>query len=201
VALRPQRVGNDVVDLTDPVIARHHDRGRFVARVCSDDERARVRSARDLWTLFASKEAAYKVLVKLGASPGFGHRSIRVAQDLATATWNDVRVALAVTGDAEHVHALAWTGGPPPTGRVVRSGGGPDDEREDEGARARAVLCDLVATATGCAPSDLRVVRDPAPGAWDGYGPPRVERGGALVAVDVSLSHDGRFVAAAATRP
>jgi hypothetical protein len=43
------------------------------------------------------------------------------------------------------------------------------------------------------------VVRDPVPGAWDGFGPPRVEHRGQLMAgTDVSLSHDGPFVAVAA---
>jgi phosphopantetheinyl transferase (holo-ACP synthase) len=186
-------LGNDVVDLTDPAVARHHESERFVARVCSEDERPRVATARDLWSLFAAKEAAYKALVKLGDCPGFGHRAIRVAPDLASVAWRDRRLTLRVSGDGEHVHAVAWIGDLRPIARVLRMEG-----LGGEGERARAVLRELVATAIGCAPGELEVVRDPVPGAWDGYGPPRLVRSGAPVDADVSLSHDGRFAAAAA---
>ncbi len=196
-------VGNDVVDLGDPAIARHHEDQRFVARVCSEDERARVSTAFDLWRFFAAKEAAYKALVQLGDSPGFGHRSIRVATDFASVSWGGRRLALTVTSDPDHVHAVAWSKGPEPTARVVRSEGvvraGEEvGEGSEEGARARAALRDLVAKTLGCEPGELEIVRDPIPGAWDGFGPPRVERSGERVDADVSLSHDGRFVAAAA---
>lgn len=189
-------IGNDVVDLTDPAIARHHHRERFVARICSEDERARVATARDLWGYFAAKEAAYKALLKLGGSPGFGHRAIVVAPDLASVAWRDRRLALKVAGDAEHVHAVAWSDGWKPIVCVVRADGTARSESESE--RARAALRELVAAAIGCAPGELEVVRDPAAGAWDGYGPPRLVRNGAPVDADVSLSHDGSFVAAAA---
>jgi phosphopantetheinyl transferase (holo-ACP synthase) len=187
-------VGNDVVDLADLAIARHHEDTRFVARVCSDDERARVATALDLWTLFAAKEAAYKALVKLGESPGFGHRAIRVAAGLDVVSWGERRLRLAVTGDSEHVHAVAWTDpSRSPIARAVRSQAG-----EGESDAARRVLRELVAEALGRAPEALEVVRDPSPGAWDGFAPPRLERSGERVDADVSLSHDGRFVAAAA---
>ena len=69
-------VGNDVVDLRDPDIARHHERSRFVARVCTPDEVARVAASDDphrvLWTLFAAKEAGFKVVAKL--TPGIASR-------------------------------------------------------------------------------------------------------------------------------
>jgi phosphopantetheinyl transferase (holo-ACP synthase) len=186
-------VGNDVVDLTDPSVLRHHEDAGFVARVCADDERARIGTARDLWALFAAKEAAYKALVKLGASPGFGHRSLRVAPGRASVTWRSLRLELSVGGDDEHVHAVAWSAGAAPTARVVRS-----DACDGESARARAVLRALVAEHLGCEPGSLDVVREPAPLAWDGFGPPRIARCGATLDVDVSLSHDGRFAAAAA---
>jgi phosphopantetheinyl transferase (holo-ACP synthase) len=187
-------IGNDVVDLTDPGIVRHHENRRFVERVCSESERPRVTTATDLWSLFAAKEAAYKALVKMGCSPGFGHRALGVAPDLASVAWKDRRLALVVTVAFDHVHAVAWTAGPEPLSRVVRADGPPGSESE----RARAVLRDLLSTALGCAPGAIEVVRDPIPGSWDGYGPPRVTRAGVPIDADVSLSHDGPFVAAAA---
>jgi phosphopantetheinyl transferase (holo-ACP synthase) len=199
-------IGNDVVDLTDPAIARHHDKERFIERVCCEDERARVATARDLWSLFAAKEAAYKAVVKLGGSPGFGHRSIHVAPDLATVAWRDLRLALHIAVGDDHVHAVAWTEGGRPLARVVRvdaeaspvvdAEASPPIEAESD--RARAVLRELLSTALGYPAGELEVVRDSSPGSWDGYGPPRVLLAGAKLDADVSLSHDGHFVAAAA---
>lgn len=185
-------VGNDVVDLTDPSIAGHHRRERFVSRVCAAGERAWVATASDLWTLFAAKEAAYKALVKLGHSPGFAHREIVVAPDLRSVRWRAHDLELSVTSDEEHVHAVAWSARTRrPLTRVARA-------ELAEGEAARALLCAIVGGATGYAAGELEVVRDPLVGAWDGFGPPRVEWRGTMIDADVSLSHDGPFVAAAA---
>jgi phosphopantetheinyl transferase (holo-ACP synthase) len=184
-------IGNDVVDLGDPAIEDHHRIERFVARVCADEERPRVRSKADLWSLFAAKEAAYKALVMLGRDPGFSHRAIVVAADRVLVRWGDYRLALRLTGDDDHVHAVAWDARlPEPVAHASRT-------PEPPGDAARALACELTARATGLDVAALRVVRDPSPEAWDGFGPPRVERLGAPIGVEVSLSHDGRFVAAA----
>jgi phosphopantetheinyl transferase (holo-ACP synthase) len=187
-------VGNDVVDLADARAACAHRDRRFVERVCGADEIVRAKSPRELWTLFAAKEAAYKALVKLGVDPGFRHRAIRVAADRQSVAYGDTRLALSVADGEEYVHAFAWTGAGTPMARVAQN----DGRETDEGSRARALLCAMVAAAIGCEADELAVVRDPAVGAWDGYGPPRVERASVGVGADVSLSHDGRFVAAAA---
>lgn len=189
----PEVVGNDVVDLTDPAIADHHLRERFVSRVCAPEERDRVTTPFDLWALFAAKEAAYKALVKLGQAPGFGHREIHVAPDLCAVKWRMYDLDLSVTADEQHVHAVAWSHGTErPLARVART-------VRPSGDAARELLCELVAAAAGCAVADLEVVRDPVPGAWDGFGPPRVERrGSSMAGADVSLSHDGPFIAVAA---
>ncbi|HEX4449048.1 MAG TPA: 4'-phosphopantetheinyl transferase superfamily protein [Polyangiaceae bacterium] len=188
-------VGNDVVDLTDPWIARHHEDADFVARVCSDEERRRVNTKRDLWRLFAAKEAAYKALVKLGRAPGFAHRALLVSADGGSVAWSDCRLALSVTDDLDHVHAVAWSEGHRPRARVARADGA--EAVADEGTRARDLLRDLVASTFGYLAGDLEVIRDPAPGTWDGRGPPRIVRRAVPLDIAVSLSHDGPFVAAA----
>jgi hypothetical protein len=183
-------VGNDVVNLTDPAIAEHHTRARFLSRVCASDELARVETALDLWTLFAAKEAAYKALVKLDCSPGFGHRCIRVDPGLRVVRWRGHELDLSVVSDGSHVHAVAWS--PPARSPLATVG-----RAEAGGDGARTLLRELVANAIGCRADELEVVRDLVAGSWDGFGPPRVHRGGMRVDVDVSLSDDGPFVAAA----
>lgn len=182
------RVGNDVVDLGDPQIAAHHLRPRFVARVCSEEERARVRDAQSLWSLFAAKEAAYKALVKLGFEPGFAHREIVVAADLRSVRWRDVTLRLHVEATGERVHAVAWEGEAEPSWGIEQTAD------PDLSASARALLCGALARGG----RELSVLRDPREGSWDGFGPPRLVSRGEPIDVDVSLSHDGRFVGYAA---
>jgi phosphopantetheinyl transferase (holo-ACP synthase) len=186
-------IGNDVVDLGDPAIAAHHRRARFVARVCGADERRRLAVAADprrlLWSLFAAKEAAYKVWVRR-APLVLAHRRFEVAADLASVGHGDATLALRVDGDARHVHAVAWDGDAPGLSGVAEIAAG-----VDAGVAARWLLCAAVAPHLGCAAHQLRVDRPPLPGGWTGAGPPRLLRGAAVVGVDVSLSHDGAFVA------
>jgi phosphopantetheinyl transferase (holo-ACP synthase) len=183
-------VGNDVVDLGDPAIAGHHRREALLSRVCTDEERSRIATGVDFWTTFAAKEAAYKALVKAGHAPGFAHRSIVVQPGACEVRWRDCVLKLSVDHGDGHVHAVAWSvGAGRPTARVARG--------SDPGRDARALVRQLVGDLVGHPPSALEVVRPPAPGAWDGLGPPHVEHAGRVLDADVSLSHDGPFVAAA----
>ncbi len=183
-------VGNDVVDLEEPGNAGALQRERFVARVLTAAERASVAaSARPLarlWACFAAKEAAYKVLVKLGPPVALAHRRFEVAADLGSVRHGDRTLALAVEEGEGFVHAVAWLEGPAPAASVrqLRPGEAP-------GAGARALLQEHLGGPA------VEVVREPLPGSWDGLGPPRVRQDGRWLPVDVSLSHDGRHVACA----
>ncbi len=189
-------IGNDVVDLGDPWAAGAHGRPRFVARVCAESERARLAVAADpctlLWSMFAAKEAAYKVLSKLGRARIFAHRAIVTSEALDVVRWQGVSLALRVTAGDGWVHAVAFSGAPPAFAEVAPV------EAEDASLAARRLLYARMAAETGCAPDDFRVVRDPRPGSFTGFGPPRLLFGTGPVHGDVSLSHDGRFVACAA---
>lgn len=191
-------VGDDVVDLDDPAVAGSHLRERFVARVCSAAERAQLAAARDpkrlLWSLFAAKEAAFKVVSKLalgaqlpgggGGPPVFAHRRFEVARSLRSVRYAPLELALRVTARGSWVHAVAWLGDLEPSSAVAALPEGGDPSRV-----ARARLLESLGGA------GLEVVRAPRPGSWDGFAPPLVFRRGVPLAVDVSLSHDGRYVA------
>lgn len=190
------RVGNDVVDLQDPEIADRHRSERFLRRVLADEEHARVVRAIDakalLWALFAAKEAAYKLAMKLGPRPVLGHRSFVVAEDLRSVRHAGRVFDLAVTRTADFVHAVSFVGGEPELVRVAPAVGG---LAGDPSAAVRALLASSVALHFGVDPGEIVVIRDPLPGSWDGYGPPRVLFGRSTPARDVSLSHHGRFLA------
>jgi phosphopantetheine--protein transferase-like protein len=198
-------VGNDIVDLDDPAIARAHERERFVARVCTPAERARLAASppparkRLLWTLFAAKEAAYKIAAKLGPAPGFAHKRFEVAPDLRTVrdVSTDTTMHLTIEADdaAGFVHAIATTDAP----EGVRHGVKMAPAGADLGKLVREASCRSLAELLGCESDELSIKRATAPGSWDGFAPPTVHRGSQPTNVDVSLSHDGRFAAFAGT--
>ena len=187
----PRLVGNDVVDLEDPANAGAHLRPRFVRRVLGPAEQAALAASCGplacLWGFFAAKEAAYKVLAKLGPPPPLAHRRFEVAADLGAVRHGEVVLGLRVVVEAGFVHAVAWLGGPPPESAVRALGPG-----EEPGAAARALLLERLGAGPG-----VEIVRAPRPGSWDGRGPPRAVRAGAWLGMDVSLSRDGRQVACA----
>jgi len=182
-------VGNDVVDLDDPVIGASHLRERFLARVLSPTEREHLASVaeakRYVWSLFAAKEAAYKVVAKRTVAPAFAHRRFEVAGDLSTVSYEGLVMRLRVETRGSFVHAVAWTGVEAPVSSVAQL-----ETTEDPSLGVRARLL----SALGGDP-ELSVVREPRAASWDGFGPPRVLCGGRPVGLDVSLSHDGCFVA------
>lgn len=182
-------VGDDVVDLDDPDNVRSASRARFVARVCGDVEREALAGAPEpaalLWSFFAAKEAAYKVACKLGPPPVLAHRAFTVDPALTWVRAGDRVLLLRVERGPGWVHAVAWSGeGAPDASVGALAGGSPSDA-------ARALLCARVGG------PGLEVVRPATPGSWDGRGPPVLMRDGRPAGLDVSLSHDGRFVACA----
>ncbi len=177
-----QLVGDDVVDLEEPHNVDHHP--RFAARITSDAERLMLASSPEpyvlLWTLFAAKEAAFKIAVKLAeAVPVFAHAKFAVARDLTSVRWEGLDLRLQIARGDGYVHAVVTTDAGPVETRVSRIAPGDDPSRA-----ARALL-------------GREVERDAVPGSWDGFGPPRLRNGG----LDVSLSHDGRFVSFALAAP
>lgn len=191
------RVGDDVVDLDDPFIARTHERPRWLGRVLAESELAALRASRDpktlLWSFFAAKEAAYKIAAKCRNPPPFAHRQFVVAPELRQIRYGKIVFDLVVEVEGACVHAVASTG----VGARV-AGIGIVEEGRDSGEVARRRLCQDVARHLRCAENTLGVVRTPSPERWDGFSPPILERDGRPSGVDISLTHDGRFVGFAA---
>ena len=78
-------IGNDIVDLAEPGVAGKERDRRFVDRVFTPAERARILDAVAptiaLWKTWAAKEAAYKVACKLREKVVFAHQAFEVAID------------------------------------------------------------------------------------------------------------------------
>ena len=218
----PVLVGNDVVDLTAPRATDRHLDERFLGRVFTDAERAGILADDDpslrLWLGWAAKEAAYKVVSKaLGEPPPFAHRRFAV-------TWagpgagvvrydaTEVRVVVQHAGSEGHVHVLAHMPrsieGPARVDRLDRVGApwlAPLEsllERltELEGASVHSVSSAAVRIAARADAARLldvevgrvEIVCGPGP---LGRRPPRVLVDGTPAGVDVSLSHDGPWIA------
>jgi phosphopantetheinyl transferase (holo-ACP synthase) len=100
------RVGNDVVDLEDPRVIGKADDERFVRRVFAEDEREAIRTALDadleLWSRWAAKEAAFKVVSKfLPQPPVFEHASFAVS-------WGGVAPSGAPDSTAPRIGRVAY---------------------------------------------------------------------------------------------
>ena len=189
------RVGNDVVYRRDPHIAAHHLNRRFVGRICSLAEGERVRTSREpgllLWSLWAAKEAAYKAVVKLRPGTPFAHRRFVVAESLAAVRYEDLQLSLELEANEEWVHAVACTGKADALSSVERM-----EEGADQKKAVRVLALREVAARFDLPRDRLEIVRPP--NAEGRPGPPELLIEGQPTGVDISLSHDGPFVACAA---
>jgi phosphopantetheinyl transferase (holo-ACP synthase) len=132
------RVGNDVVDLGHPRCRRRPSPDRLPRRISSGPELDWLDAAetsgargRRLWSLWAAKETAFKVVSKIrGDPPVFHHRAFEVElversgeegivrlEGLVSWSGVDVRVEGVATGT--FVHLVGWGPAPPGTGRPV----------------------------------------------------------------------------------
>ena len=164
-------IGNDIVDLGDARTLRNHD--RFDARVFTPHELGALEAAPDRrvmrWTKWAAKEAAYKSL--RDPSIRFIPREFDV-DHMGTVRWKGREISTSVAGAARgYIHVTAGDAWHAVKERM-------HDDRTDD---VRA----LVAEAVGDGFEDL---------CYFGPVPTMLLNGEAM---PVSISHHGRFVAAA----
>lgn len=192
-------LGNDVVDLTGPRTRGKAQDARFLARVCTPAERARIVAAppqerdRLLWQVWSAKEAAFKVARKRLGRPAFS--PARFETSFASAGEGEVRfrgwaVPVAWQVSADFVHCLgAWPRRPSGILSAVRA-----VERAEEPSEAVRVLARRLLAARGL--SGVTIGRE-------GREPPYLLdlASGRRLPGEVSLSHHGRFVAAAIWLP
>lgn len=186
-------VGNDVVDLLHPGVQPGAQHPRFDARVFSDGERrALARSSAPLrlrWTAWAAKEAAYKVMKKLDAETVWAPRRFvfhRESRTRGRVEYQGRSLALHIDANRERIHVVA--AGPSRAdaaqGAFVAERGDADPSEAVRRLALSAILPRLGLDAEAARIERRRRI-------------PYLVHGGRTAAVDLSLSHHGRFVACA----
>jgi phosphopantetheinyl transferase (holo-ACP synthase) len=192
-------VGNDIVDL--------HDAGepsaRFLDRVLAPAERRSAQGAAGVWRLWAAKEAAFKVLARAERTLPFTHRAFVVDLEAAVVRHPAGEVRVRWDTHPGAVSCVGWRGGGEPAtstatlDEVCAAPGtlGVEEARGVSGQLSIGVrlLCKrLLASRLGLEERDLEIRRP-------GGRPPEVwRRGRRLGRVEISLAHDGRYLACAA---
>ncbi|HNV04285.1 MAG TPA: 4'-phosphopantetheinyl transferase superfamily protein [Vicinamibacterales bacterium] len=218
-------IGNDIVDLAEPGAAGKARDRRFMDRVFTAEERACILGALSpalaVWKTWAAKETAYKIASKVRGKVVFAHRAFEVEPGAAGTAggWGrvrfdglDIRVRWETARDYVHCvgqliqHRPGDAAASPHEPRPVHSaivhhgqllsGTLSAAERASvhstPSARARLVARRLFERLGLQGVEVLRHWRE------RGWGPPVAAIGGEMLpGFDVSLSHDGRFVAAA----
>jgi phosphopantetheinyl transferase (holo-ACP synthase) len=184
-------VGNDVVDLGDPENQPEAIHPRWDSRVFTPQELDTLAAAPSLhrtrWMLWAAKESAFKAAMKMDPGLAFFPRAfaVELLDDASARVVHEVgrfQVRLDVT--VEYAHAVATPEGSPQASSRVR-------RLQDGGSPSRQVR-EMARLAIGSSmdvePSDIEV---------SVAGVPVVSQGGVALALDLSLSHHGRFMGCA----
>lgn len=194
-------VGNDVVDIGHPLCQPDAIHPRFDSRAFSASEIALLATAADThrtrWSLWATKESAFKAARKLDPRVRFIPRDfvVRLSGARATVIHRRARFKVWLDETDEWIHAVASLGGGKPVSRVD---GLPSDCGRiadiDPSERVRRLACSELAAQLNIAQEAVRIVTS--------AGIPRARQQGTrgleeYLPVDLSLSHDGPFVACA----
>jgi phosphopantetheinyl transferase len=188
-------VGNDVVDLHARAVVAGPRHPRFDARVFAPSEHRALRESAEpnalRWTMWAAKEAAYKVAKKLDAATVWSPlRFVVSLHDGGGGTVEHAgrRIPVRVDADAERVHAVAIDRAEALDG--VRARVAELSEGADPSAAVRRLAREELAPLLGAAPDAIEIARRERI--------PVLRLGGRDAPFDLSLSHHGRFVAFAA---
>lgn len=222
-------VGNDIVDLEEEGVkgeVPHHK--RFMQRVFSMEEQSLIacssRPNETLWSFWAAKETAYKIIKKISPGVIFSHLFFRVTfleqdkanlQDLVV-NYHGYAVRISICHKRGYIHAVgtlreadsAEAPHAPYSGVQVYPSGSSENYHDflhkffndeeiksigaPESAWVRYFFKRDLADKMGFDFSDLSLVRHRMDQKWS---QPLVYSEGALLPVDVSLSHHGKWVA------
>lgn len=185
----PIAIGNDLVDLQDPHCINKHLNTRFLSKVCSEQEIAFIERSENahvtLWSMWAIKEATYKALKKSLSQLTFVPVRFICNETFSECSWNGYTCVVDLQVNSNYVHALACTSGSKVLERVLKvvERVEPDEDPSQAVRKAAQVLLHNQgyphAKITTNQSGIPKIILD-GESSWD-----------------VTLSHDGRYVAAA----
>lgn len=199
-------VGNDVVDLRDPHNQPAALHPRFDTRVFGHEERDALAAASDVetrhhlrWTMWAAKESALKYLRQAEPALPFHPREFAVhlgSSTIARVTHRGAELGVTLDVTPARVHAV--TLGAPGTGSahpeaVARTGIARANSPADASAEVRRLAAREIACLLDVSPAGIEI---------DGSASstPRAHRDGEPLPIELSLSHDGDWLAWAVRR-
>ena len=197
-------VGNDVVDLREPANAGKSGNLRFLKKIITNAEIEFVHNAENpdatLWSHWACKETAYKVIKKKFPAAAFLPRQWQVVLNKTKSKYSEGEVIIPGKGSVHirldsnfrYVHCvgsdsitaldkLIWS--------VVVL---PEKEKNNPSLFLRYCLGQSLAKHYSLNSNRIKIRRTRKNGELQ---PPRVYVNGSETEIDISLSHDGRFVA------
>jgi phosphopantetheine--protein transferase-like protein len=205
-------VGNDVVDLKEPENQGKCRNERFLDRVLTAEERKLIVVSGNadalLWSFWAAKEASYKAVSRGDPAVCSIPRRYEVLLEAGNAVMHEAdasgsqsrlggrvitpvgEVALQIIVTSDYVHALAVESAAGLAGITHRVDRVDVEQGDDPSDFVRRQLLGEIARQLGCPVEDLAVRKDPS-----GSGSPNVYVRNQPLAAEISLSHDGRFVA------
>ena len=200
-------VGNDVVDLREPANAGKSRNSRFLKKILTNAEIEFVQNAKDpdatLWSYWACKETAYKVIKKSCLDAAFLPRQWTVFFKKSQSDFSEgevmipgkERVYVRLFYNPQYVHCvgsdsitaldkLIWSVDVLPEEK--------DEKNIDPSFFSRNCLGQNLAQYFSLNFHNIKIRRTRKDGALQ---PPRVYVSGRETDINISLSHDGRFVA------
>lgn len=194
------RVGNDVVDLRDPDNRPGVLHRRFDTRVFTASERDLLATCPDTetrhalrWTLWAAKESTLKLMRKRTGGLPFrpSEFEVRLGRNgrSATVAHRGFTAHVRLDRNADRVHAVATER----RGEAVVSGTERIDPALSPASASARVRENAAVAAAGMLAAGAGGAEAPKVAA--GAKIPRVRRGGRQAPVDVSVSHDGSWLA------
>ncbi len=206
-----KHVGNDIVDLKD-----FHARGkagdfRFVERVLTLDEQMQLINSDNpnslIWAFWSAKETAFKAISKSYPDVSSAPRRYAVSFDSAKNNLTSGSVAtphgivnVTITFNNDYVHCFG-VGDNCEISNKIEFGicdigddlrKNPLEHAKTESRMVREFTKNRIASCLMISPLEIDIIRPETP---NGKAPPEVYINRKKTHIDISLSHDGRFVA------
>lgn len=197
-------VGNDVVDLKEEANTGKSRDSRFLKKIITDAEIEYIKCApnpdRELWSIWACKETAYKVIKKTSPDAAFTPRRWRTVLKKNQPAYSEVDVIIPDTGRVyvrlfytqEYVHCIGVNNFADAEKLIWNVESLPQGTETDPSVFLRDYLEKKLAQNLSLNAHQIKIERIRMCGELQ---PPGVYIDNKKSAIDVSLSHDGRFIA------